>query len=183
MEKLILDATCGSRSIWFNKEHPAAVYCDIREENATAIWKSTKNDSVRTLTVKPDILVVFVQGCNHHCPGCQNPETWDFDGGQEMPVEQIAAEYRRKKLLDGITLSGGEPFEQQEACVELLKLLPGVNVWVYTGFEFADIQHTQLAKMADVLVTGRFIKDLACDGKMYGSANQNIVRRINDGES
>lgn len=122
--------------------------------------------------------VVFVQGCNHHCPGCQNPETWDFDGGQEMPVEQIAAEYRRKKLLDGITLSGGEPFEQQEACVELLKLLPGVNVWVYTGFEFADIQHTQLAKMADVLVTGRFIKDLACDGKMYGSANQNSAIEI-----
>lgn len=59
MEKLILDATCGSRSIWFNKEHPAAVYCDIREENATEIWKSTKNDSVRTLTVKPDILADF----------------------------------------------------------------------------------------------------------------------------
>ena len=127
-------------------------------------------------------MVVFVQGCNHHCPGCQNPETWDFDGGQEMPVEQIAAEYRRKKLLDGITLSGGEPFEQQEACVQLLKLLPDVNVWIYTGFEYAEIRDTELARMADVLVTGKYIQALACDGKMYGSANQNIVRRINDGE-
>ena len=121
--------------------------------------------------------VVFVQGCKHHCDGCQNPETWDFDGGTEISVSEIAADYRSRMLLDGITLSGGDPFFQQDACVELLKLLLGVNVWIYTGFEYEEICDTELAKMADVLVTGRFVKELACDGKMYGSSNQKIIRR------
>jgi anaerobic ribonucleoside-triphosphate reductase activating protein len=121
--------------------------------------------------------VVFAQGCGHHCPGCQNPDTWDFNGGMEIDVSKIAADFKKHKLLDGITLSGGDPFYQQEACVELLQLLPGVNVWIYTGFECEHIQNTELAKMADVLVTGRFIKDLACEGKMYGSSNQKIIRR------
>jgi anaerobic ribonucleoside-triphosphate reductase activating protein len=121
--------------------------------------------------------VVFTQGCGHHCPGCQNPETWDPDGGHEVSVDQLADDYRGRRLLDGITLSGGDPFFQQDACVELLKRLTGVNVWIYTGFEYEDIQDTQLAKMADVLVTGRFIKELACEGKMYGSSNQRIIRK------
>jgi anaerobic ribonucleoside-triphosphate reductase activating protein len=122
--------------------------------------------------------VVFTQGCGHRCPGCQNPETWDFDGGFITTVEEIAADYKKRRLLDGITLSGGDPFFQQEACVELLKLLPEeTNVWVYTGFEYEDIQHTQLVKRADVLVTGRFVEQLRCDGKMYGSSNQKIIRK------
>lgn len=121
--------------------------------------------------------VVFVQGCAHRCQGCQNPETWDFDGGTEMTVEEIATDFKKRRLLDGITLSGGDPFFQQKACVELLKLLPGVNVWIYTGFEYDEIKNTELANMADVLVTGRFVKELACDRKMYGSSNQKIIRR------
>jgi anaerobic ribonucleoside-triphosphate reductase activating protein len=123
--------------------------------------------------------VVFTQGCGHHCPDCQNPETWDFDGGHEVSVEWLAEEFKRKRFLDGITLSGGDPFFQQEACVELLKMLPDVNVWVYTGYEYEDIKDTELAKMADALVTGRFVKELACEGKMYGSSNQRIIRKEN----
>lgn len=123
--------------------------------------------------------VVFVQGCRHGCKGCQNPETWDFAGGTEMAVAEIAADYRRRKLLDGITLSGGDPFYQQEACLELLGLLPDVNVWIYTGFEYEEIRDTELAKRADVLVVGKFVKELSCEGKMYGSSNQRIIRRSN----
>lgn len=119
---------------------------------------------------------VFVQGCAHHCAGCQNQETWDFSGGVEMSPTDIATDFRKRRLLDGITLSGGDPFFQHEACVELLRLLPGVNVWIYTGFEYDEIKNTELAKMADVLVVGKFIKELACEGKMYGSSNQKIVR-------
>ena len=121
--------------------------------------------------------VVFVQGCKHHCDGCQNPETWDLNGGIEMTASEIAEDFRKRRLLDGITLSGGDPFFQHNSCVELLKLLPGVNVWIYTGFEYEEICDTELAKMADVLVTGKFVKALACEGKMYGSANQKIIRR------
>ncbi len=121
--------------------------------------------------------VVFTQGCPHHCRGCQNPETWDQVGGTEMTVAEIAADFRKHRLLDGITLSGGDPFCQQEACLELLDLLPGVNVWIYTGYEYEEICDTPLAKRADVLVVGRFVEDLRCEGKMYGSSNQRIIRR------
>ena len=58
-EKHILDATCGSRTIWFQKDHPMAVYMDCREEHGTVIWKSTKNDSVRTIDVSPDLIADF----------------------------------------------------------------------------------------------------------------------------
>lgn len=125
--------------------------------------------------------VVFVQGCRHHCDGCHNPETWDFDGGYDFPIEAIADDFRRRKYLDGITLSGGDPFYQQNKCIELLKLIKPSSVWIYTGFEYDDIKHTELASMADVIVTGRYVKELACEGKMYGSSNQKIMRRCEDG--
>ena len=121
--------------------------------------------------------VVFVQGCRHGCRGCQNPDTWDMNGGSEIPVSEITADYRSRRLLDGITLSGGDPFYQQEACLELLDLLPGVNVWIYTGFEYEEIQETELAQRADVLVVGPYIEDLRCDGKPYGSSNQRIISK------
>ena len=121
--------------------------------------------------------VVFTQGCRHGCRGCQNPETWDVNGGTEVPVAEIAEDFRKRRLLDGITLSGGDPFYQQEACLELLDMLPGVNVWIYTGFEYEEIAETELAQRADVLVVGKFVEELKCDGKMYGSSNQRIIRR------
>ena len=121
--------------------------------------------------------VVFTQGCNHYCPGCHNPETWDPKGGSEITVAEIAADFKKRRLLDGITLSGGEPFLQQEECLALLDLLPGVNVWIYTGFEYEDICDTPLAKRANVLVTGPYVEELRCEGNMYGSSNQKVIRR------
>jgi anaerobic ribonucleoside-triphosphate reductase activating protein len=124
--------------------------------------------------------VVFVQGCSHHCDGCHNPETWDFDGGTEITPEELAADFKKRRLLDGITLSGGDPFFQEKECISLIDLLPGVNVWVYTGFEYDQIRYTELAKRANVIVTGKFVQELVCEGKMYGSTNQKIIRRKNE---
>ena len=121
--------------------------------------------------------VIFLQGCKHHCKGCHNPETWNFDGGTEISAKEIAEDFRKRKLLDGITLSGGDPFYQQESCLELLSFLPGVNVWIYTGFEYDEISETELAKKANVLVVGRFVEDLKCDGQYFGSSNQKIIWR------
>ena len=121
--------------------------------------------------------VVFVQGCAHHCAGCQNPDTWRFDGGEEVSVDWLVRDIRKRKLIDGITLSGGDPFYQQEECLRLLNRLPDVNVWIYTGFEYDEIKDTELAKRADVLVTGPYIEELRCEGKMYGSSNQEIHRK------
>ena len=120
--------------------------------------------------------VIFVQGCKHHCKGCQNQWSWDMDGGTDIPVEMIAEDVRKHRMIDGITLSGGDPFYQQDECIKLLKLLPDYNVWIYTGFYYEEIAGTELARMADVIVDGPFIEELRCDGKMYGSSNQRIIR-------
>lgn len=120
--------------------------------------------------------VVFTQGCFHRCIGCQNPDTWDPNGGYEITVEDLAKEIRRHKHIDGITLSGGDPFYQQEECVKLLKLLPEYNIWIYTGFVYEQIENTELASLADVIVDGQYIQDLKCEGKPYGSHNQRIIK-------
>lgn len=134
--------------------------------------------------------VVFLQGCAHHCPGCQNPETWDFGGGHHAEPEMIAKDYRlHAHLLDGITLSGGDPFYQEEECLELLDLLPeGTNVWVYTGFTYEEIKDSRLARRADVIVDGPYMEDLRTETLPYrGSSNQRIIRRTkkekNNGKS
>lgn len=121
--------------------------------------------------------VIFTQGCAHGCKGCQNPDTWSFDGGYEVDVHELVADIMaRKKHLSGITLSGGDPFYQSDECVKLLKLLPDMNVWIYTGFSYEEISDSELAKMANVIVDGPFIEELRCEGCHYGSSNQRIIR-------
>ena len=123
---------------------------------------------------------VFLQGCPHRCLDCHNPSTWEGEGGTEITPSAIAKDFMSRKFLNGITLSGGEPFLQERECVELLKQLPKVNVWIYTGYEYEDIQDTELARMADVLVVGRFEASKKCEGQYYGSSNQRIIRRTKD---
>lgn len=121
--------------------------------------------------------VIFCQGCLRHCKGCQNPDTWDVHGGNEIPVEQIVNDIlKRSAFIDGITLSGGEPFLQQEECIKLLKLLPNtLNIWIYTGFKYEEIWNTELANLADFLVDGAFEQENRVLGKPYGSSNQRII--------
>ena len=125
--------------------------------------------------------VVFVQGCAHHCKGCHNPGTWDFNGGEEISPKEMAEQIKNTPYIDGVTLSGGDPFFQEEACLELLEHLPeNLDVWVYTGFEYAEVKDRPLGKVADVLVTGKYVEELRCLGKMFGSSNQEIHRKQGD---
>ena len=88
----------------------------------------------------------------------------------------IAEAYEEKRhVLDGLTLSGGEPFMQQQALIELIKLTKPESVWCYTGFTFEQVEQTELIKYIDVLVDGRFEIDKKVEGKMYGSSNQRII--------
>lgn len=84
---------------------------------------------------------VFVQGCTHKCPGCHNPESQPAEGGTLMSIESIVADIQANKLIQGVTLSGGEPFEQPEACAELAHRLKelGYNIWVYSGYLYEDL--------------------------------------------
>ena len=74
---------------------------------------------------------VFTQGCPHDCPGCHNPQTHDFAGGQDADTDDIIAQFRKNPLLDGITLTGGDPFCQPEPCAALARAAheSGLNVW------------------------------------------------------
>ena len=128
---------------------------------------------------------VFVQGCPHACKGCHNPDTHQFDGGRLMDTAEIIAEIRRKrKLLDGVTLSGGEPMCQTEACKEIADAAHemGLNVWCYTGFTWnalmkeADPLRMALLENVDVLVDGPYIESLRTTDLLWrGSKNQKLI--------
>lgn len=129
---------------------------------------------------------VFLQGCPHHCTGCHNPDTWDIDRGIEMRVEDILERVKERSasLFDGITLSGGEPYLQQDSCIELIRRVKSRwehwNVWCYTGYRYEDVKDEPLTKYIDVLVDGPFdIKKKDSDCKFRGSSNQRILHLYN----
>lgn len=127
---------------------------------------------------------IFTQGCCHHCPGCHNPETHDLSGGKEMDTKDIIAEFKKNPLMSGITLSGGEPFLQPQACLELAKAAHAIgrDVWAYTGYTLeelrgkADADVDALLDEVDVLVDGRFVmEDRSLELRFRGSRNQRII--------
>lgn len=138
---------------------------------------------------------LFVSGCTHHCPGCFNPETWDFNYGQPFDSDVIneILEALQPSYIHGFSLLGGEPFEykNQLALLPLLKEIrqrfPDKDIWCYTGYDFErDILEDMAKKWAetyemisliDILVDGKFIeakKDLAL--RFRGSSNQRIIK-------
>lgn len=129
--------------------------------------------------------VVFAQGCSHNCPGCHNPETHSFSGGKIVEIEAIIDDIKKNPLLDGITLSGGEPFEQPEGFAELASEAKkvGMHVMTYTGFTYeAILQNTDskgwkaLLSSTDLLVDGPFeIDKRSLMLKFRGSGNQRII--------
>lgn len=129
-------------------------------------------------------LVIFTQGCNHKCKGCHNPETHSITGGKEVSVEKLLKLISEDKLIDGITLSGGEPFLQAKECAYIAEKVKemGLNVWTYSGYTFEQILNSNnedflnLLKNTDVLVDGKFIlEQRSLDLNFRGSKNQRII--------
>ena len=125
---------------------------------------------------------VFAQGCHHGCLGCHNPETHDFCGGHTANTDDLVAEMKQNKLLDGLTLSGGDPFEQPEPCLELAlgaKAL-GLNVWAFTGYRWEELIENprwhDLIRACDVIIDGRFVlKQRTLELRFRGSRNQRLI--------
>ena len=131
--------------------------------------------------------VVFCQGCIHDCPGCQNPDTHDFNGGYDCDIQKILEAVDQNKLLDGITFSGGEPFCQAGRFIPLAKEIrkrEGLDILIFTGFTYEQLEDMgksdpdvkELMDMADTLVDGRFVleeRDLSL--RFRGSRNQRII--------
>lgn len=125
--------------------------------------------------------VIFTQGCPHRCVGCHNPQTHSFDGGRLVLIEDILDDIsKRKKWIDGITISGGEPFCQADQCGIIAKKAQklGLTVWCYTGYLFENLykQGAELLKHIDVLVDGPFVQDeRSLDLNFRGSRNQRVI--------
>lgn len=126
---------------------------------------------------------VFTQGCLHHCPGCHNPKSHDLQGGYLEDTDVIMAEILKNPLLDGVTISGGEPFLQPVALVELAKGIKqhGLHLMIYSGYTYEEIldlgeNERKLLSLCDVLVDGRFLIEQRSLSLLYkGSANQRII--------
>lgn len=138
-------------------------------------------------------VTLFVSGCTHHCKGCFNSETWDFNYGTpfNLETEEKILKLLEPDYINGLTLLGGEPMEpsNQEALLPLLKKVKGKfpqkDIWCYSGYLFdteikngrAHTDHTdELLSYIDVLVDGRFVEEKKniCL-KFRGSENQRII--------
>ena len=125
----------------------------------------------------------YVQGCPHHCPGCHNPETWPFAGGEERSAEELFQMVRENPLCRGVTFSGGEPFAQAAGFAELGEILKaeGYELAAYTGYTFEQLregteEQRRLLALLDVLVDGPFVlARRSLELKWRGSENQRVL--------
>lgn len=136
-------------------------------------------------------VTLFTQGCPHHCEGCHNPETWNFDGGKEFTPDVL------RKIVDGLThngvkrnfcIMGGEPLCEQNTLLTLMTIqyvkqhLPEIKIYLWTGYYYEQLLKSSdpkiplILKEIDVLIDGPFVKSLRdITLKMRGSSNQNII--------
>ena len=130
--------------------------------------------------------VLWTQGCGHHCKGCQNPQTWDFNGGGLIPLTSVYEAIDELEGQTGLTMSGGDPMYQPESCLKVAKYArkKGLNIWVYTGFTYEELMklsekkpiYLDFLKEIDVLVDGRFkIEERDLSLLFRGSRNQRLI--------
>ena len=155
----------------------------LLERGGSVRIANTVNDSI---VDGPGLrFTIFTQGCPHHCPGCHNPDTHDPQGGREVSVEELIDMMGKNPLIEGLTLSGGEPFAQAADCARLAEAAHGVGwtVWTYSGYTFEHILASQdpvwqaLLRQTDVLVDGPFVqKEKSYELRFRGSRNQRLIR-------
>jgi anaerobic ribonucleoside-triphosphate reductase activating protein len=126
---------------------------------------------------------LFTQGCPHHCPGCHNPQTHDFNGGKEVAVEELVDIILQNPLTDGVTFTGGEPFAQAADCASIARAVreKGLNVWAYSGWTFEQLlsgtpEQREFLELCDVLIDGPFVlAQRSLTLKWRGSRNQRVL--------
>lgn len=129
-------------------------------------------------------VVLWVAGCTHKCKECQNPITWDINGGLEFgdSEKQEIFDQLDQSYISGITFSGGDPLHPQnrqpvyELAKEIKEKYPHKTIWLYTGFLWEEIKDLPIVPYLDVLVDGEFKIELL-DPKLYwkGSSNQRVI--------
>ena len=127
--------------------------------------------------------VVFTQGCARGCPGCHNPQTHDYAGGRPVSAEELLERLDRNPLSRGVTLSGGEPFDQAGALLPFAEGVRarGLELAAYTGYVFEELAQMPddvraLLALCDVLIDGPFVEaEKSLLLKFKGSRNQRVV--------
>ncbi len=140
-----------------------------------------KTDIANGLGVRVSL---FVSSCRNHCPGCFQPETWDFNYGEPFApnVENEVLKALSPFWIQGLSILGGEPMEpeNQEALLPFLKRIkaafPDKDIWLYTGYPFEAVMNSPLLRWVDVVVDGPFDEEQK-DARLAfrGSRNQRII--------
>lgn len=142
-------------------------------------------------------VVLFISGCNNHCDGCHNPETWDINSGKPFTEKELnlILDELSKEYISGLTISGGEPllYDNLPEVYDIIKAVkdkyPNTTVWLYTGYnlkpsDFVDRDtgfdnaalRNMIIRMCDVICDGKFIKELAdANTPWVGSTNQRVI--------
>ena len=150
---------------------------------------ASSTNSIRILGIKYGTSVdgiglrtsLYCAGCENHCPGCHNPQSWNEDGGEAISVDEL---YNRIVEADmNVTFTGGDPMYRPEGFIALASLIKrhtNKTIWCYTGYRFEELlshpTRRQLAELCDVIVDGRYIeaeRDLSLHFR--GSRNQRII--------
>ena len=129
-------------------------------------------------------VVLWVSGCSHKCKGCHNPITWDPKCGLEFDASarnEIFAELD-KDYVSGITFSGGDPLHPAnihditELAAMIRQIYPHKTIWLYTGYQWEEVQYLDIVQYIDILVDGKFVEELK-DNNLHwkGSSNQNVI--------
>lgn len=123
---------------------------------------------------------IYFAGCNHHCEGCHNPDSWDFNAGREMSLDEIMSIVTEEDF--DVTLTGGDPLYSPQAIIDIADMVHELNhtVWLYTGFTWEEIMEDDTLRNAaghvDVIVDSPFILKLRDTDLLFkGSSNQRII--------
>ena len=144
---------------------------------------------IRVLDIIEDTMVdgpgfrtsIYCAGCRHKCPGCHNPQSWDFKGGRDMTTKELMKIIVADPFAN-VTFTGGDPMYQCDGFAELARAIhnqTNKDIWCYTGFSFESLitrAQRELLELLDVLVDGPYIEKLRDPDLLFrGSSNQRII--------
>ncbi len=144
---------------------------------------------IRVLDIIEDTMVdgpgfrtsIYCAGCRHKCPGCHNPQSWDFNGGRWMSTDELMKIIVADPFAN-VTFTGGDPMYQCDGFAELARAIhqqTNKDIWCYTGFSFESLitrAQRELLELLDVLVDGPFIEKLRDPDLLFrGSSNQRLI--------